>query len=124
MSLPTGPGGYLPSPSVRRQGAGSAAFLHSSEAQVAILLGLEEPPGEGWSQGWKNWSSCPPPHQPGVLGEGVSRNWRFPTFHTGWEWEEWGRGRREGRGSAWEEEVGQEQESQELFWLDWVVGHF
>lgn len=30
---------------------------HSEEAQVAFLLGLEEPPGEGWSQGWKNWSS-------------------------------------------------------------------
>lgn len=29
----------------------------------------------------------PPPNQPGVLGEGVSRNWRFPTFHIGWEWE-------------------------------------
>lgn len=25
----------------------------------------------------------PPLHHPGVRGEGVSRNWWFPTFHTG-----------------------------------------
>lgn len=40
---------------------------HSGEARVAILLGLEEPPGAGWSQGWKNWSSCPPPSTATIL---------------------------------------------------------
>lgn len=63
---------------------------HSLEALVAILLGLEKPPGAGWSQGWKNWS--PPPLKPGVPREGVGRNWRFPTFHRGWEWEKSGGG--------------------------------
>lgn len=61
LSLQALDSGYLPSSSVRAAGAGSATFLHSSEAQVAILLGLEEPLRAGWSQGWKNWSSSPPP---------------------------------------------------------------
>lgn len=56
MSL-TGPGLWLPPTSQRQK----PDLPHSGEAQVAILLGLEEPPGAGWSQGWKNWSSYPPP---------------------------------------------------------------
>lgn len=47
----------------------------------------KSPRGAGWSQGWKNWSSSPPPPSAWSSREGVGRNWRFPTFHRGWEWD-------------------------------------
>lgn len=64
------------------------------EALVAILLGLEKPPGGRLVSGLEKLVLLPPPplHQPGVPGEGVGRNWRFPTFHRGWEWDRSGGG--------------------------------
>lgn len=123
MSL-TGPGLWLP----------PTSLCLSSKSRICHIPGRpglpsywawRSPQGQaGLRAGKTGLPSIPPPlplYQPGVLGEGVSRNWWFPTFHTGWEWEGnpgGGEHRRGGSGIG----IGQE-----LLWpvrLDLLVGAF
>lgn len=91
MSLdPADAGCLLQPPSV---GLREPDLPHSTEARVAILLGLDAPPGAGWSQGWKNWSSFPPtpPCTPAwssrILKERVSQELEVPHIPHLWAWE-------------------------------------
>ena len=115
--------GYLRPLSVSAARAGSATFRGGPGCHPTGLGGA---PRGRLVSGLEKLVFLPsppplPPYQPGVLGEGVSRNWWFPTFHTGWEWEGnpgGGEHRRGGSGIG----IGQE-----LLWpvrLNLLVGAF